>query len=165
MKVVDLNDWDAEVEYLEILDRQYKITKGFCIILRIAVYIICLVCVGIFAQTFYDIIGKEKLFYVSGIALMIGWHAKNHQKKLRKYEVKNLVFCIINEQTFIDAKYIPESSKVAITFHDITSGTIEEFLVDCEVSIDEGLDEDTLIIYPNRAELILCGMEEMEEEE
>lgn len=166
MKIVDLNDWDYEVEFMEILNKTYKNTKIFCISLRVVAYVICLVCLGIFAQTFYDITNKENLFLICSIALLVSTYAKEHQKKLKKYEIKNLVFCILDEETFIDAKYIKESSNVAITFRDITNGgTIEEFLVDCDVRVDEEVEEDTLIIYPNRADMILCGIEEMEEEE
>lgn len=155
MRLIDLNDWDEEVERLFNINREYKIKKILCIFLRSASYITCIICFAFLLETFYDLTEKENLFWISAIAFLVGQYAKQYQSTLKKYEIKNLVFCIIDEETIIDVNYIKEENRVCIIFYDVIHETIDDFFVDCEVRVDDEIDDETLTIYPNRAELVL----------
>lgn len=113
-------------------------------------------------------IGKDDFFYmIAAIIVLLSYHTKKYLKrmKLSEYEVKNLVFSIIDEDTFIDAEYMENLSQVKIVFYDDENFTIEEFMVDCAVTHKENVDDDTLVIKPNSAELILKIEREEEDNE
>lgn len=156
MKIVDKNNWDAEVEIIESCKKK----KIICVVIRCVIYLIWVVCFALFFQTFYDMGSNEKLFWVCAISFLVEQYVKDYQKHIKDYDVKNLVFAIIDERTFIDAKYLKASSQVAITFLDVFSETRENFYVDCDVKIDKGIEEDVLTIYPNSAQLILRDTQE-----
>ena len=74
--------------------------------------------------------------------------------------IENLVFCIINEKTFIDAEYQEKERSVKITFWDDMNQEKENILVNCDVFKDPNIAEDTLYIHPNNALLILQAEKE-----
>ena len=156
MKIVDFNDWDYEVTNLININRNYKIKKIFCKVVYIFVYIVYVVCIGILLQTFYNITEKEKIFWICAFAFLVKKITKKFETRLKQYEIKNLVFCIIDEDTFIDAQFIRENSEVVIVFRNKFNGNVEEFFVECRICFDSNIEEDVLEIHPNTATLFLC---------
>lgn len=161
MQVVDTNDWDSEVEQLMELNKNYNIVKVVCILIKCICYITTLVCIILVpVQEICKFNNEEICFVLGAIAMIISRHINIYQSRIHAYELKNLVFCIIDEKSFIDSVYIKETSQVKITFHDFKNNSIEVFYVDCDVKQDSELKEDQLIVYPNNSILYLSDMDE-----
>ena len=104
----------------------------------------------------------ELVYWIEAIGLMFLFYIRKYRKRVLKihYNIENLVFCIINEKTFIDAEYQEKERSVKITFWDDMNQEKANILVNCDVFKDPNIAEDTLYIYPNNALLILQAEKE-----
>ena len=162
MKIVDENNWDAELEIMLKKQKELQIFKGLLYIAQ--VICIMIICIGIAVTLQSVMFAKEceLVYWIEAIGLMFLFYIRKYRKRVLKihYNIENLVFCIINEQTFIDAEYQEKERSVKITFWDDMNQEKENILVNCDVFKDPNIAEDTLYIHPNNALLILQAEKE-----
>ena len=146
MKIVDENNWDAELEIMLKKQKELQIFKGLLYIAQ--VICIMIICIGIAVTLQSVMFAKEceLVYWIVAIGLIFLFYIRKYRKRVLKihYNIENLVFCIINEKTFIDAEYQEK----------------ENILVNCDVFKDPNIAEDTLYIHPNNALLILQAEKE-----
>ncbi len=162
MKIVDENNWDAELEIMLKKQKELQIFKGLLYIAQ--VICIMIICIGIAVTLQSVMFAKEceLVYWIEAIGLMFLFYIRKYRKRVLKihYNIENLVFCIINEKTFIDAEYQEKERSVKITFWDDMNQEKENILVNCDVFKDTNIAEDTLYIHPNNALLILQAEKE-----
>ena len=109
MKIVDENNWDAELEIMLKKQKELQIFKGLLYIAQ--VICIMIICIGIAVTLQSVMFAKEceLVYWIVAIGLIFLFYIRKYRKRVLKihYNIENLVFCIINEKTFIDtAMYI-----------------------------------------------------------
>lgn len=170
MKIVDNNNWDKELQNMLNINADLKKEKIVCKIMRVICWGAFLVGFGFSIQSSIVFENNEETkelpYWISAVALIINYYLGKYLKWIGRmeYEIKNIVFCLIDEETLIDAEYIKEQTMVKVTFKNTEDDATEEFFVECEVKEDDMVEEDTLVIEPNYALLLLKSKEEKKED-